>query len=192
MELVFATQNAHKITEINQALGNLFKVKSLMEIGCLEELPETQNTMDGNARQKAIYVHDTYHANCFADDSGMEVEALDGRPGIYSARYAGMDKNMDANMAKVLDELKDKDNRRARFRTVIALVVDGQVTIFEGVINGQIIHDRRGQNGFGYDPIFMPDGYNRTFAEMTLIEKNNISHRAIAVSKLKAYLETIQ
>jgi XTP/dITP diphosphohydrolase len=194
MEIIFATQNKHKITEISSVLGKEFHIISLEDIGCLEELPETQDTFEGNAKQKAFYIYEHYHKNCFADDSGLEIEALNGKPGIYSARYAGNDKDMEANIDKVLYEMKDVTNRKAQFRTVIALVIgenDYETCssfIFEGIIGGSIIKERRGTNGFGYDPIFIPDGFEITFAEMSLEAKNKISHRAIAVGKLKAML----
>jgi XTP/dITP diphosphohydrolase len=189
MELIFASQNNHKIIEIADALGKDFKIISLTDIGCKEELPETQNSFEGNARQKAFYIFEHYHKNCFADDSGLEIEAFNGKPGIFSARYAGKDKDMEANIDKILDEMKGIQNRNAQFRTVIALVINGKGYIFEGIIKGTIIHERRGNMGFGYDPIFIPDGYNQTFAEMSLEEKNKISHRALAVKHLKEFME---
>ena len=170
------------------ALGKDFKIISLTDIGCNEELPETQDSFEGNARQKAFYIFEHYHKNCFADDSGLEIEALNGKPGIFSARYAGKDKDMEANIDKILDEMKGIQNRASQFRTAIALVINGMDYIFEGIIKGTIIHERRGNKGFGYDPIFIPDGYNQTFAEMSLEEKNKISHRTLAVCDLKGFL----
>jgi XTP/dITP diphosphohydrolase len=187
MELIFATQNKHKITEVADALGKKIKIISLLDIGCFEELPETQDSFEGNAKQKAFYVFEKYHKNCFVDDSGLEIEALNGKPGIFSARYAGKDKDMEANINKVLDEMNGIPNRAAQFRTVIALILNGKDYIFEGIIKGTILSERRGNHGFGYDPVFIPDGYNLTFAEMSLVEKNKISHRAIAVGKLREF-----
>ena len=169
-------------------MGDKFELSGLSDIGCREEIPETQPTIEGNASQKAFYVYERYHHNCFADDTGLEVEALDGRPGVLSARYAGEDKNAEKNMEKILAEMKDSTNRRARFKTVISLVIDGKESLFEGVVDGTILPAARGGKGFGYDPIFQPDGYDRSFAEMSLEEKNSISHRAIAVKKLIGYL----
>jgi XTP/dITP diphosphohydrolase len=162
---------------------------SLKDINCLEEIPETQPFIEENASQKAFYVYNNYHFNCFADDTGLEVEALDGKPGVLSARYAGESKNADDNMNKLLHELKGISNRNARFKTVISLIIDGKETQFEGIVNGVVIDVKRGTKGFGYDPVFIPHGYNTTFAEMDLIEKNKISHRALAVGKLVAYLK---
>lgn len=189
-ELTFATNNHHKITEIQSLIGTVFTIKSLQQIGCSEEIEETADTLEGNALLKAKYIFDTYGENCFADDTGLEVESLDGRPGVFSARYAGNGHDFEANIDKVLDELKGSGNRKARFRTVIALIVDGTTTFFEGIVNGTIITERHGTNGFGYDPVFLPDGYRQTFAEMPLPEKNKISHRAIAVGKLVDFLNS--
>ena len=189
MRIVFATNNQHKLSEIRQILGSRVEVLSLKDIGCYADIPETGSTLEENALQKAQYVYDHYHIDCFADDTGLEVDALDGAPGVYSARYAGGEgHDSEANMTKLLGELGENNNRRARFRTVIALIQQGEVHEFEGIVNGQIIRERRGGEGFGYDPIFQPDGYDQTFAELGLEVKNNISHRARATQKLADYL----
>jgi XTP/dITP diphosphohydrolase len=187
-ELIFATNNNHKLTEIQALIGNKYVLRSLKEIGCSEDIPETAPTLEGNALLKAKYVHDTYAKNCFADDTGLEIESLDGRPGVFSARYATNGHDFDANIDKVLDELRGIENRKARFRTVIALILNESVYYFEGIVNGVIISERKGIKGFGYDPVFRPDGYSQTFAEMPLSEKNKISHRAKAVGKLVEFL----
>lgn len=189
--LVFATNNAHKMSEIKAILGVNFDVKNLKDIDCFDVLPEEQQTLEGNALQKARYVYDTYHVNCFADDTGLEVEALDGEPGVYSARYAGEACIAANNMDKLLEKLKGITNRRARFRTVIALIIDGKEQLFEGVVDGSILTARAGEGGFGYDPIFQPEGYSQTFGEMDSSIKNAISHRAVAISKLVTYLKEI-
>ena len=196
--IVFATNNQHKLSEIRQILGDSIKVLSLNDIGCDVDIPETGDTLEANALQKAQYVYDHYHVDVFADDTGLEVEALNGAPGVYSARYAAVgcaatssqpkDHDSEANMTRLLHELGENNNRRARFRTVIALIQQGQVHEFEGIVNGQIIRERRGGEGFGYDPIFQPDGYDQTFAELGLDIKNQISHRARATAKLADYL----
>lgn len=191
MELVFATNNKNKIKEITQLTGGKINLLALSDIGCLEELPETQPAIEGNALQKADHVYKGYGRNCFADDTGLEVYALDMRPGVYSARYAGEEKNADDNMNKLLEELKGKNDRRARFRTVIALVIDGKEWLFEGIVEGTIINEKKGSEGFGYDPVFMPDGYDKTFAQMDLDLKNRISHRGIAVRKLVEHLNKL-
>ncbi len=187
MKLVFATANKNKVNEIQELISSDIQLLSLKDINCLEEIPETEPTIEKNASQKAFYIYNNYHFNCFADDTGLEVEALDGKPGVLSARYAGESKNADDNMNKLLNELKGISNRNARFKTVISLIIDGKETQFEGIVNGVIIDVKRGVKGFGYDPIFVPNGYNTTFAEMDLIEKNKISHRALAVGKLVGY-----
>jgi XTP/dITP diphosphohydrolase len=187
-ELIFATNNLHKLSEIQSIVGKNFTIKSLQEIGCTEDIPETAPTLEGNALLKAQYIYDRFGKNCFADDTGLEVEALDGRPGVFSARYATDGHDFEANIDKVLEELTGVENRKARFRTVIALILDGSVRYFEGIVNGEIISERKGIKGFGYDPVFLPDGYEQTFAEMPLDEKNKISHRARAVSKLVEFL----
>ncbi|MGN1375545.1 MAG: non-canonical purine NTP diphosphatase [Prevotella sp.] len=187
MKIVFATNNKHKLSEIRDILGNEIEVLSLDDINCHADIPETSDTLEGNALQKAHYIYDNYHISCFADDTGLEVDALGGEPGIYSARYAGNGHDSEANMSKLLAKLGDNDNRKARFRTVIALIIDGKHSeekIFEGIVEGSIIKERRGGEGFGYDPIFQPEGYNNTFAELGSEIKNKISHRARAVAKL--------
>lgn len=186
--VVFATGNEHKVKEVNAALKGAFEAISLRSIGCEEELPENSPTLEGNALEKARYVYQHYQVDCFSEDTGLEVEALDGAPGVYSARYAGPARDAEANMALLLGRLQGIENRRARFRTVIALILDGQEYTFEGVVNGSIAHEKKGAQGFGYDPIFMPDGFSRTFAQMSAEEKNAISHRGRAMGKLKAFL----
>ena len=186
--IVFATNNQHKLSEIRQILGDSIEVLSLKDIGCNVDIPETGTTLETNALQKAQYIYDNYHIDVFADDTGLEVDALNGAPGVYSARYAGDAHDSEANMTKLLNELGENNNRRARFRTVIALIQQGEVHEFEGIVNGQIIRERKGEEGFGYDPIFQPDGYDQTFAELGLDIKNQISHRARATAKLADYL----
>ena len=189
MKIVFATNNLNKLSEVKKILGNRFEVMSLSEIGCHDDIPEKGQTLKDNALIKAQWIYDKYHVNCFADDTGLEVDALGGAPGVYSARYAGGEgHDSQANMKKLLEELQNTDNRKARFRTVIALIIDGKVTTFEGIVNGEIIREKRGGEGFGYDPIFQPEGYDKTFAELGVNIKNNISHRARAVQKLADYL----
>lgn len=188
-KLVFATNNAHKLEEIRAILGDKVEILSLNDIDCHADIPETADTLQGNAALKAQYIYENYGLDCFADDTGLEVEALNGAPGIYSARYAGGEgHDSEANMKKLLSEMQDKDNRKARFRTVICLIESGKEHFFEGIVNGSIIRERKGGAGFGYDPVFMPDGYSETFAEMGNDEKNKISHRARAVQKLCEYL----
>ena len=188
MKICFASNNEHKIAEVKQIAQN-YEIVSLNEIGCLEELPETRDTLEGNSLQKAEFVFDNFKVPCFADDTGLEVEALNNAPGVYSARYAGPQRNAQDNIDLLLENLDGKSSRRARFRTVIALVgFESAPLLFEGIIDGSITMARRGTSGFGYDPIFLPDGYKKTFAEMTLAEKNKLSHRAQAVKKLEAYL----
>lgn len=188
-KLVFATNNAHKLEEIRAILGDKVEILSLNDIDCHADIPETADTLQGNAALKAQYIYDNYGLDCFADDTGLEVEALNGAPGIYSARYAGGEgHDSEANMKKLLSEMQDKDNRKARFRTVICLIEGGKENFFEGIVNGSIIRERKGGAGFGYDPVFMPDGYSETFAEMGNDEKNKISHRARAVQKLCEYI----
>ena len=191
MELVFATNNAHKLEEVRQILGDRFKVLSLNDIGCHEDIPETGNTFQDNALQKARYVKEHYGYDCFADDTGLEVKALNGAPGVHSARYAG-DHDSEANMTKLLHELEKKSDRSAQFRTVIALILNGQEVLFEGIVTGQIATERHyGDGGFGYDPIFVPDGYTETFSQMSSQGKNLISHRGRAVRKLADYLKQL-
>ena len=188
-KLVFATNNAHKLEEIRAILGDKVGILSLNDINCHADIPETADTLQGNAALKAQYIFENYGLDCFADDTGLEVEALNGAPGIYSARYAdGEGHDSEANMKKLLSEMQDKENRKARFRTVICLIEDGKEHFFEGIVNGSIIRERKGGAGFGYDPMFMPDGYSETFAEMGNDEKNKISHRARAVQELCEYL----
>lgn len=189
MKLVFATNNQNKVKEIKNILDNSIDLLSLEDINCLEEIPETSDTISGNALQKAMYVYEKYGYNCFADDTGLEIEVLNGEPGVYSARYAGEQKLAEDNMDKVLGKLDGKENRRAQFKTVIALVIDGKETLFEGVVTGVITKSKSGSAGFGYDPIFQPDGFDITFSEMSMDEKNKISHRGKAVRKLADFLE---
>ena len=199
MKIVFATNNQHKLSEIRQILGSSIEVLSLNDIGCNVDIPETGTTLEENALQKAQYVYDHYHIDCFADDTGLEVEALGGAPGVYSARYAAVgcaatpsqpiDHDSEANMTRLLKELGENNNRHARFRTVIALIQQGAVHEFEGIVTGEIIRERRGGEGFGYDPIFQPDGYDQTFAELGTEVKNHISHRARATKKLCEFLK---
>ncbi|MFG6382158.1 MAG: non-canonical purine NTP diphosphatase [Muribaculum sp.] len=186
--IVFATNNAHKLEEIRAILGEDFQVLGLSDIGCNEDIPETADTLEGNAEIKARYVKEHYGYDCFADDTGLEVEALGGAPGVYSARYAGPGHDSAANVALLLKNLEGKSDRAARFRTVIALVEGDKITLVDGVVEGRIIDELRGDNGFGYDPIFVPEGYDKTFAEMDSKEKNSISHRARATAGLKNIL----
>ena len=185
-KIVFATNNAHKLEEVAAILGEGYEVLSLREIGCDADIPETADTFAGNALQKAQYVKQHYGYDCFADDSGLEVDALDGAPGVYSARYSGG--GSEANMDKLLHNLTGKSERGAQFRTVIALLIGEETQLFEGVVRGAIIEERRGEGGFGYDPIFVPEGYEHTFAELGSEVKNRISHRAKAVELLAQYL----
>jgi len=188
MELVFATNNAHKITEISDLLDNNFKILALAEVNIMEDIPEDAETLAENALFKARFVHDRTGLNVFADDTGLEVDALGGAPGVYSARYAGEKKSFDDNIDKLLGELKEIENRSARFRTVIALILNGREYLFEGMVEGEIIRERHGTGGFGYDQVFKALGNSRTFAEIPLSEKNKISHRAQAMRKLIAFL----
>lgn len=190
-KLVFATNNAHKLEEVAAILGDQVELLSLNDIGCQADIPETAETLEGNALLKSSYIYKNYHLDCFADDTGLEVEALNGAPGVYSARYAGGEgHDAQANMLKLLHELDGKENRKAQFRTAISLILDGKEYLFEGVIKGEIIKEKRGDSGFGYDPVFMPEGYDRTFAELGNDIKNQISHRALAVQKLCEFLQT--
>lgn len=188
MKLVFATNNKHKLEEINLLLGNQHEIVSLKEIGCDVDIPEDQDTLEGNALQKAQYIKEHFGYDCFADDTGLEVEALDNRPGVYSARYAGPAKDSQDNMAKMLTEMDGVENRKARFRTVIALLLDGKEYLFEGRVDGHILSVKQGKDGFGYDPIFQAEGFKESFAEMSISEKNKISHRGRATEKLRAFL----
>lgn len=189
-KLVFATNNTHKLEEVAQIVGDQIELLSLTDIGCDVDIPETSDTLEGNALLKARYIYDHYGLNAFADDTGLEIEALNNEPGVYSARYAGEAKSAQANMLKVLEKLEGQENRSARFRTAISLILDGEAYLFEGIINGSIIKEKRGEAGFGYDPVFMPDGYDKTFAELGNEIKNAISHRAIAVRKLSDFLRS--
>ena len=191
MELVFATNNKNKIKEIIALLNDSYELLSLEDIDCLEDIPETSDTIAGNALQKAEYVYKKYGYNCFADDTGLEIEALNNEPGIYSARYAGEQKDANDNMNLVLQKLNGKENRNARFITVIASIIDGKMTCFEGIVEGTITLNKSGSEGFGYDPIFKPNGFNITFSEMNLEEKNQISHRGKAVRQLINYLSSL-
>jgi len=188
-ELVFATNNPHKLMEVQHLLGDGFHLLSLRDINYHDEIPEDHQTLEENASQKAWHIYSFSNRNCFADDTGLEVEALNGEPGVYSARYAGEGKNSKENVKKLLSELRGEKNRKARFRTVIALILDGKETLFEGVVNGEIIEVERGVDGFGYDPVFLPEGYKSTFAEMNLDQKNTISHRAMATRLLVDFLQ---
>ena len=185
---IIASNNAHKVSEIQLLIGSAFELKTLADIGFTEDIPETGDTLVENALIKARHIYEIYQQNCFADDSGLEIEALDGAPGVYSARYAGEPVNHQKNNEKVLHALLGKSNRKAAFRTVIALIFEGQEFIFEGKIEGKITESLKGNNGFGYDPIFQPNGYDQCFAEMSLSEKTQISHRGIAVAKLAAFI----
>jgi len=191
-ELIFATNNLHKLAEIQHIIGDSFNLKSLQQIGCFDDIPETAPTLEGNALLKAQYVFERFGKNCFADDTGLEVEALDGRPGVFSARYASDGHDFEANIDKILNELEGVKNRKARFRTVIALILNNNIHYFEGIVNGEIITERKGSKGFGYDPVFLPFGHELTFAEMPLSEKNKISHRALAVNKLVDFLNSVK
>ena len=189
-KLVFATNNAHKLEEIAAILGDKVELLSLNDIDCHTDIPETAETLEGNALLKSSFIYRNYQLDCFADDTGLEVEALNGAPGVYSARYAeGEGHDAQANMSKLLHELEGKENRKAQFRTAISLILDGKEYLFEGVIKGEIIKEKRGDSGFGYDPIFKPEGYEQTFAELGNETKNKISHRALAVQKLCEFLQ---
>lgn len=185
---VFATNNAHKLEEVAAILNGKVELLSMKDIACTTDIPETADTLEGNALLKARYIFEHYHADCFADDTGLEVEALDGAPGVYSARYAGDGHDSEANMRKLLQDMEGIENRKAQFRTVFALIVDGKEHLFEGIVKGEIIKNRKGTSGFGYDPVFVPEGYTQTFAEMGNELKNQISHRAVATQKLCKFL----
>ncbi len=191
MELIIATNNTHKVKEIRAVLSDRFKILSLEEVGICEDIPEDQDTLEGNALQKARFIYEKYGRNCFADDTGLEVEALNGAPGVYSARYAGASCNAEDNMDKLLSELSEVANRSAQFRTVVALIIDGEEFLFEGKVEGEILKERQGKEGFGYDPIFCPKGYKDSFAVMPLEIKNSISHRGRAIRSLAAFLEKV-
>jgi len=187
-QLCFATNNRHKLAEVSQLLEGQYQLLTLEDIGCTVELPEEQDTLEGNSRQKAEYVWQHFRISCFADDTGLEVEALSGAPGVYSARFAGPQRSDSDNINLLLQRLKGQENRKARFRTSITLILDGQEYQFEGIVEGHITQAWAGDKGFGYDPVFVPDNYNKTFAQMTAQEKNAISHRGRAVQKLVDFL----
>ena len=189
MQLVFATNNLNKLKEVQNLIPKDIKLLSLADIGCFEDIPETQNTIEGNAIQKAEYIKTHYGFDCFADDTGLEVSALNGEPGVYSARYAGEQRNANDNMNKILKALENKNDRKAQFKTVIALHLNNKLEVFTGICEGEITKSKQGENGFGYDPIFKPLGYNQTFAEMDLELKNKIGHRGKAIKKLVEYLQ---
>lgn len=191
MKLVFATNNQHKLHEIKQLIGSSIQLLSLADIDCNDDIPETQETIEGNASEKAFYIWNKYQINCFADDTGLEIEALNGEPGVYSARYAGEEKSPEKNIELVLQKLTKINNRKARFKTIISLVINGEEVQFEGIVDGKILEEKRGQSGFGYDPIFQPDESSFSFAEMPLAEKNKISHRGRATQKLVDYLNQL-
>ena len=191
MILVFATHNSNKAKEIQSLLPADFQILTLTQINCHEEISETAQTLEGNSLLKAQFVNDNFNLNCFADDTGLEIKALNGRPGVYSARYTGEEKSAESNMNRVLSELINESNRKAQFRTVITLILNDKTHIFEGVIDGTISAEKKGIDGFGYDPIFIPEGETRTFAEMTLEEKNQQSHRARAFEKMVSFLNLI-
>ena len=189
MKLVFATNNRHKLDEVRAIVGDRVEVLSLNDIDCHDDIPETADTLQGNALIKARYIHEKYGVDCFADDTGLEVEALDGAPGVYSARYAGEECDPEANMRKLLENLTGKSNRNAQFRTVIALIINGEEHLFNGVVKGTITTGKRGDSGFGYDPVFVPEGYSESFAQMSAEMKNSISHRFRATQELGKYLK---
>lgn len=190
-EIVFATNNANKIKEIKGILGDTFLIRSLKEIGCEEDIPEDQDTLKGNARQKARFIFDLYHIDCFADDTGLEVEALNGAPGVHSARYATQEGHDSvANVNLLLKNLDKCENRKAQFRTVICLIIEGEEFFFEGIVKGHIAREKKGSSGFGYDPVFVPEGYNQSFAELGVDVKNQVSHRARATAKLVSFLRS--
>lgn len=184
IDLLFATSNKNKVLEIKKVLPKEFNIKSLDDIGFCEEIPENENTIEGNAIFKANYIYKKYNLNVFADDTGLEVDSLNGKPGVHSARYAGISKNSRDNINKLLKKLKNKKNRKARFKTVIALILNSKIHTFEGVVEGIITKKPKGENGFGYDPVFIPSGYTKTFGELSIEEKNSISHRSLAMNKL--------
>lgn len=191
MKLVFATNNLHKLREVQEMLSNSIEVLSLKDIGCFEEIEETENTLEGNAKLKADYITQKYGFDCFADDTGLEVEALNGKPGVYSARYAGEHGNAEKNMEKLLNELQNKSSRKAKFRTIIALNLNNKQYLFEGICDGKILNEKTGIKGFGYDPIFKPSNASCSFAEMSSEEKNIISHRGIAIQELVQFLNSL-
>lgn len=195
IELIMATNNAHKLEEVRQILGNKFLVKGLADIGCHEDIPETAETLEGNALQKVRYVHERYKVNCFADDTGLEVEALKGAPGVYTARFGqlngyGESHDAEANIACLLNKLQGEQNRKAQFRTAIALILNGEEHLFEGIVKGEILTSKSGEAGFGYDPVFAPEGHKESFAQMSATEKNAISHRGRAMQKFEQFLNS--
>lgn len=190
-QLIFATGNANKVKEVNEILGDKYVIKSLKEIGFYDDIPEPHDTLQANALEKARVIYQKMGVDCFSEDTGLEVDSLNGEPGVLSARYAGTQKNANDNMKKLLVSLEGETNRAAQFRTVVALIIGGEEFTFEGIIRGVIISEKRGEGGFGYDPIFMPDGYDKTFAELSSEIKNKISHRALAIQKLFSYLHTL-
>jgi len=191
IELVFATNNLHKLDELSKLAGDNFHLLSLKDVNCTDDIPETADTLEGNAALKARFIWEKFEKNCFADDTGIEVEALNGQPGVYSARYAGEDQNSEANLAKLLQDMICVTNRKARFRTVICLILKGKESYFEGIVNGVLLAERHGEEGFGYDPIFVPEGYEQTFAEMDMGLKNSMSHRGRATEKLLQFLKSV-
>ena len=191
MKLVFATNNLHKLKEVQEMLSNSIEVLSLKDIGCFEDIEETEITLEGNAKLKADYITEKYGFDCFADDTGLEVETIDGKPGVYSARYAGAHGNAEKNMEKLLFELQNKSSRKAKFRTIIALNLSNKQYLFEGICNGEILNEKTGVKGFGYDPIFKPSNASCSFAEMSSEEKNIVSHRGIAIQKLVKFLNSL-
>ena len=191
MKLVFATNNRHKLDEVRAIVGDKIEILSLNDIGCHDDIPETADTLQGNALIKARYIYEKYGTDCFADDTGLEVEALSGEPGVYSARYAGEECDSEANMKKLLHNLTGKKNRNAQFRTVIALIIGGEEKLFNGIVKGSITEEKRGDSGFGYDPIFIPEGFSESFAQMGSDQKNSISHRYRATRQLSDYLKEL-
>ena len=192
MKLVFATNNPGKLAEVQKMLPTSIELLSLKDINCFDDIEETANTLEGNAKIKANYITEKFGYNCFAHDTGLEVEALNGAPGVYSARYAGEPTNAENNMTKILDALKGITNKKAQFRTSVCLNINGEQFLFDGICKGTILEEKHGEKGFGYDPVFMPDGFNNSFAEMSSDEKNNISHRGLAIQKLVAFLKNYQ
>lgn len=191
IELIFATQNENKVLEIQHLLPESIVVNSLQKINCNDDIPEKEPDLQGNALFKARYIHQKFNVDCFADDTGLEIEALNGEPGVFSARYSGLERDSEKNMDLVLNKLKEKTNRNAQFRTVMALILDGQEFLFEGIVKGKIREKRVGKKGFGYDPIFEPENCGKTFAEMTMDEKNEISHRSRAIQSLTKFLANL-
>lgn len=192
MKLVFATHNEHKLNEVQRMLPKEITLLTLDEIGCFEDIPETSNTIEGNAIQKALYIKEKYGYDTFADDTGLEVVALDNAPGVYSARYAGEAKDNEANIDLLLANMKDKQERQAQFKTIFALCLGEDLHTFEGIVRGEITHERKGEGGFGYDAVFLPEGYANTFAQMSADQKNSISHRGRALQKLSAFLREVE